>query len=449
MKVAVFGLGYIGVVNAVCLARDGHQVVGVEVDPRKLQRLHRGCAPVVEPGLDVLFSDALEAGRLEITDDPRCAVRDAELSLICVGTPTTEDGGACLDALARVCDEIGAALAARGGDRVHVVAVRSTVPPGTVEGVVVPRLERAWGGRVGDGLGVCMHPEFLREGHAIGDHSGDGPIVIGDLQPDATNIGHSACSGNPNGSREHGMGRTGDCRNPDAPCSNASNPGRLDNGGMGRQAGNVVARLYAGREEQIVRVNVRVAELIKYAHNAFHAIKVAFANELGTLASASGVDGQEIMELFCRDTALSPSAAYLRPGPTFGGACLPKDLRALLDHAKRSDLELPLIASVEPSNNEHLLRCQRLVEAAEGRRVGIIGVAFKTHTDDLRESPALLLARRLIDRGYQVRFFDDGVDLGDLFGANRVFLDSTLPEAHKLAAASLAALLDAADILVL
>jgi len=395
MNVAVLGLGYVGSVTAACLARDGHRVIGVDTNPDKVAAVSSGRSPVLEPGLDELVGRVVREGRLSATTDAHAAVRASDVSLICVGTPSRRNGSLELRYVEQVAHEIGAALADH--DAYHTVVVRSTVLPGTVRECVVPIIERASGKEAGEGFGVAMNPEFLREGSALADYDRPSMVVIGELD-----------------------GRSGDA----------------------------VAALYAGIDAPLVRTDLGVAEMVKYASNAFHALKVAFANEIGRICKAHGIDGQRLMEVFRLDTRLNVSGAYLSPGNAFGGSCLPKDTRALTYRATERDVDVPLLRAVLASNEEHLTTAIRMVEQHGRRSVGVLGLSFKAGTDDVRESPAVRLVETLLGRGYDVRVFDEQVELNRLVGANKPYLESELPHISRLMRPSLDQVVAESDVLV-
>ena len=395
MRVSVFGLGYVGCVSAACLARDGHMVIGVDVNPRKVETVASGRSPIMEPGLDDLLSTSVEDGRLNATVDSEAAVHESEVSLICVGTPSNGNGSLGLQYVEKVCSEIGAALAAKPA--YHVVVVRSTVLPGTVEERLIPILEGRSGKRVGIDFGVCMNPEFLREGKAIDDFYYPSQVVVGELD---------------------------------------------------HESGSVVERLYKAVEAPFVHTSIRTAEMVKYVSNAFHALKVSFANEIGNLCQEQSIDGQEVMEIFRKDQRLNISPAYLKPGFAFGGSCLPKDMRALLHRAKELDLDSPLLAAVLQSNQRQIQRAIDLVEKAGCKKVGVLGLSFKAGTDDVRESPTVPLIETLIGRGYQVTLYDGGVDPEKLIGANRSYLERELPHIASIMRPSIDEVLAQAEVVV-
>jgi GDP-mannose 6-dehydrogenase len=390
MKVAVFGLGYVGTVTAACLASQGHEVWGVDVDTEKVNAVGRGLSTVIEPGLDELVAEAAAAGLLHATTDPAEALRGAEISLICVGTPSMENGSTDLSFIRR-CTEVIASTVATLPNRTdfHTVAVRSTVPPGTVDEIVRPALDAA-----GSMFGTAMCPEFLREGSGVADF----------FNPPFTIIG------------------TSDAR-----------------------VGDVISELLGTHEQPVHIVETRTAEALKYACNAFHATKVAFANEMARVFSPLGVDPREMMELFCQDQKLNISPSYLRPGFAFGGPCLPKDLRALLHLGRMNSVDLPLLSGTMSSNDVCFLRVVDRVIAGRGMTVAMLGLSFKGSSDDLRESPSVRLAETLIGKGYELRIHDPVVNPSNLVGTNRRYVESKLPHLHRLLFDSPAEALDGAQ----
>jgi GDP-mannose 6-dehydrogenase len=372
-SVAILGLGYVGCVTAACLAHLGHRVTGVDRDPFKVESVRAGRAPFFEPGLEDLVADGVASGSLSATTDLAEALAAADVALICVGTPSEKNGNLGLEQLRRVAQEIGASLAGR--TKPLIVAVRSTAFPGTCEEVV----EAAMGGS--PMVSVVCNPEFLREGEAVRDFMEPSLLVVG---------GESA------------EGVAG------------------------------VAALYRSLAVEPVLTSLRTAELIKYACNAFHAVKIAFANEMGTLAGQLGIDGDAVMDILCRDHALNISATYLRPGFAFGGSCLPKDLRALAYRAARLDLKLPLLENVLASNQAHLERAISLAVGLPGEHIGVYGLAFKENTDDLRESPVVLLLETLIGKGRKVRVYDPRIHLGEIYGSNQRYIMNLIPHIGNL-----------------
>jgi GDP-mannose 6-dehydrogenase len=396
MRVSVFGLGYVGCVSAACLSRDGHSVIGVDVNPLKVTAMAAGCSPVLEPGLERLIGEGVKAGTLQATMDARSAVQQSDISLICVGTPSNSNGSLNLRYLDRVCIQVGTALASKND--YHVVVVRSTVLPGTVEGRLSLLLEQHSDGRAGKDFGLCMNPEFLREGSAVDDYDHPSVIVIGELDA---------------------------------------------------RSGDTAQRLYESVNASVIRTTIQTAEMLKYVNNAFHAVKVAFANEIGNLCAAHGIDGQEVMEHFCLDRRLNISSAYLMPGFAFGGSCLPKDLRALVYRAKEQDVDCPLLSAVLPSNQKQIDHAIEMVEKTRRRKVGILGLSFKAGTDDIRESPVVHLVEALVGKGYQVRIFDEKIDLANLTGANKSFLEQELPHIATLMCTSLGEAIAQSEVIVI
>lgn len=389
------GLGYVGCVTAACLAEGGWRVIGVDVNPHKVEALNAGRCPLVEPGMPELIRRHVGSGGLRSTVDVEAAVREADLSLVCVGTPSLPDGSLDLAQVRRVVAQIGAALLDKPD--YHVVVVRSTVLPGSVESVVLPILQSISGKLVGPDLGLAMNPEFLREGTAVRDFYRPARTVIGEFDA---------------------------------------------------RSGDAVAALYRDVSAPLVRTDLRTAELVKYADNAFHALKVTFANEMGTLSQLAGVDGQRLMDIFCLDDKLNISAAYLRPGAPFGGSCLPKDVRALVAYSRQHGVALPVIESILPSNGDHKRRALDLVRRSEARSVGVLGLAFKPDTDDLRESPTLELIQSLLGDGMAVKVYDPNVDPASLIGANKGEVDRALPELRSLLTPDSAELLRDCEVIV-
>ena len=378
-SVSVFGLGYVGCVSAACFAKEGHDVVGVDVSAAKVDMVNAGRATIVEHGIGDLVSAMRASGRLRATTDPAAAVRETSISLICVGTPSRPNGSIDLRYLERVCEEIGLAL--REKSEHHTVVVRSTVLPGTTEETLVPILESASGKTAGRDFSVCMNPEFLREGTSIEDF----------YDPPYTLIGTSH-----------------------------------------EGAATSMGALYAGVSAPLHVVPVRVAEMIKYACNCFHGVKIGFANEIGNICKALGVDSHEVMRLFCQDTKLNISPRYLLPGFAFGGSCLPKDLRALTYRARQLDVETPLLCATMDGNRQQVERAYDMVLAAGHRRIGVLGLSFKAGTDDLRESPIVTLVERLIGKGLQLSIYDRDVSQARLMGSNREYIEREIPHIWSL-----------------
>ena len=395
MRISVFGLGYVGSVSAACLAGRGHEVIGVDVNPAKVDLVNDGRATVVEERIGELTAGVVQSGALRATTDVREAVMASEVSLVCVGTPSEPNGSLSTTYLERVAEQIGAAIAERGGW--HTVVFRSTMLPGTCLNLLVPILEKSTGGTAGVDFGVAVNPEFLREGTSVRDFFDPPKTVIGELDP---------------------------------------------------ASGAVVAELYEGLPGEVFRVPIPTAEAIKYADNAFHGLKIGFANELGAVLQALGVDSHQVMDVFLADRKLNISPAYLRPGFAFGGSCLPKDLRGLVHAAQRADVSVPILAHVLSSNSDHLQRAVELVERTGKRRVGLFGLSFKPGTDDLRESPLVELAERLHGKGYDLRIYDANVNISRLLGANREFIETRLPHLAQLLTDSVDEVLEHAEVCV-
>jgi GDP-mannose 6-dehydrogenase len=395
MKLLVWGLGYVGSVSAGCLALSGHEVVGIEPNMAKVETLRSGRSPVREPKLEAVIAEMVAAGRLRASPDPSGLVPWADASLICVGTPSAVDGRAQLDALINVADEIGRELKDAPG--YHVVIVRSTVFPGTVQGVIRETLELSSGLEAGDGFGLAMNPEFLRETSAVDDFHSPPFTVVGALDD---------------------------------------------------RSADVVESLYGMLDVPVYRVALEQAEMIKLACNAFHALKVGFANEIGRVCGALGVDGRETMEMLCADKKLNISPAYLQPGFAFGGSCLPKDLRLVTASARRLGIELPILAGILPSNRLQIDAARAKIHSLGGRRIAVLGLSFKPHTDDVRESPTIELVRQLWEDGLDVVVHDPDIQLDEMVGSNWAHLERQLPQIREISRESLAATLDDADIVV-
>jgi GDP-mannose 6-dehydrogenase len=379
MKISVLGLGYVGAVSAGCLAKDGHEVIGVDPERVKVDLLNSGKTPIIEKDIGQIIHEQVAAGRLAATTDLEAAVRHTDLALVCVGTPSMRNGGIDLKYVRRVCEQIGRTIQTHPG--APVVVIRSTMLPGTMRDVVIPTLEKFSGKRAGEEFGVCINPEFLREGTAVHDYYHPPKTVIGELS---------------------------------------------------RASGDLLASLYAKMPGPMLRTDIETAEMVKYADNAWHALKVGFANEIGSLCKALQVDAHRVMEIFCQDQKLNLSPYYLKPGFAFGGSCLPKDLRALLYKAKTLDVSLPILSAVLPSNQLQIERGVQAVIEKGNRRVGILGFSFKAGTDDLRESPMVELTERLIGKGYDLRVYDRNVSLACLHGANRDYILNKIPHISRL-----------------
>ena len=379
MKIAVFGLGYVGVVSAACLVKDGHDVCGVDPNTVKVGFLQRGKSPIVEPGLEELIATAVAAGRLAAGSDPAAAVARSDVLMVCVGTPGQANGSLDLSYVRRVVQQIGEQLAQAPAYK--VVVIRSTLLPGSMQSVVIPTLEESSHRKAGTDFGVCINPEFLREGTAIYDYDHPPKTVIG-----------------------------------------ASD----------ERAAAMVRELYATLSAPLILTDLRTAEMLKYIDNSWHALKVTFANEVGRLCKATGIDARLAMRLFCTDTKLNISSAYLRPGFAFGGSCLPKDVRALTYQGRLLDVDTPVLSSILVSNQLHIAHALAMIRATGRRRIGLLGLSFKEGTDDLRESPIVTLAEQLIGKGYELCLYDRNVRLSSLLGANREYILNHIPHIGRL-----------------
>jgi GDP-mannose 6-dehydrogenase len=396
MKICVLGLGYVGAVSAGCLAKEGHEVIGVDPEPAKVDLINAGRSPIIEKDLGEIIAEQVAAGRLRASTALEDAVRHTDLAFVCVGTPSQPNGGIDLKFIRRVCEQIGRTLATHPG--APVIVMRSTMLPGTMRDVVIPILEKASGKKAGEEFGLCINPEFLREGTAVHDYAHPPKTVIGEVN---------------------------------------------------RASGDLLASLYAKTPGPMIRTDIETAEMVKYADNAWHALKVGFANEIGTLCKALGVDAHRVMEIFCQDQKLNLSPYYLKPGFAFGGSCLPKDLRALLYKAKTLDVGLPILSAVLPSNQLQIERGVQAVVEKANKKVGILGFSFKAGTDDLRESPIVELAERLIGKGYELRFYDRNVSLACLHGANRDYILNRIPHISRLMVPTVQDVLDHAQTIVI
>lgn len=395
-KISIFGLGYVGTVTAACLAHRGNRVTGVDLSVDKVDALGGGRSPIVEPGVADLVAQSQQACRLHSTVDSEKAVLESEISFLCVGTPSMRNGKLDLGHIGPVCRQIGEAL--RNKSSFHLIVLRSTVLPGTAETIVVPALEQASGKKMGEDFGVCVNPEFMREGTAVADF----------LEPSITVIGaiHS----------EHSK---------------------------------ILRELYSWVPGKVFETSFRSAEMVKYMCNAWHAVKVSFGNELGVLAKSQGVDTEAVAEIFLADTKLNISSTYLKPGFAFGGSCLPKDVRAINYRAKELDLELPLFQAILPSNDAHLDRAIEMVLSTGKKNIAMLGLSFKAATDDLRESPQVQMVKRLIGDGCHVQIWDENVSLGRLVGSNRQYIEEVIPHIGSLLSADLQKVLNDSEVVVI
>ncbi len=396
MKISIFGLGYVGAVSAGCLAKQGHEVVGVDPTPAKVGLVNDGRTPIIEKDIGELIAQATRERRLRATSDVAAAIAGSEMSLICVGTPSRVNGGLDLSFVRRVCEQIGAEL--RDKDAFHLVVVRSTMLPGSMRDVVIPTLEQSSGKNAGADFGVCINPEFLREGTAVHDFHFPPKTVIGEID---------------------------------------------------KRSGDILLELYRDIQAPLVRTDIETAEMVKYTDNVWHALKVGFANEIGNICKALAIDGHKVMDIFCRDTKLNLSPYYLKPGFAFGGSCLPKDVRALTYKARTLDLDLPILNAILPSNDRQVERGLRMIMQKDRRRIGVLGFSFKAGTDDLRESPMVEVIERLLGKGYDLRLYDKNVRLAGLVGANRDYILNRIPHISRLMVERMDEVLDFADTVVL
>ena len=396
MKISIFGMGYVGAVSAGCLSAEGHTVIGVDPNRTKVGLINEGRTPIIEKDIGEMIAAAVRDGRLRATESVRDAVMESEISLICVGTPSQLNGNLDLSAVRKVCGQIGLAL--REKDGFHVVVARSTMLPGSMRALVIPALEQASGKRAGIDFGVCSNPEFLREGTAVHDYHHPPKTVVGETD---------------------------------------------------QRSGELLLQLYAGMDAPVVRTDVETAEMVKYTDNTWHALKVDFANEIGNICKAVGIDGHEVMEIFCKDTKLNLSPYYMKPGFAFGGSCLPKDVRALIYKARQLDLELPLLNAILPSNHKQVEKGLKMVMEKPGKKVGILGFSFKAGTDDLRESPLVDVIEHLIGKGYELKLYDKNVKLAALTGANQDYILNIIPHISRLMVDSMDEVLAFADTVVI
>ena len=396
MKISVFGLGYVGTVCAGCLAHDGHEVIGVDPVRTKVDLINKGQSPIIEADISEIIGSTVKARRLRATDDQNEAIRETELSFVCVGTPSQTNGNLDLRYVRRVCELIGQALKSKSTR--HTIVIRSTILPGTMRQIVIPVLEEYSGKKAGADFGVCNNPEFLREGSAVRDFNAPPKTVIGEVD-----------------------GASGD----------------------------LLASLYLKLDAPLIRTDIETAEMVKYVDNSWHALKIGFANEIGNLCKSFSIDSHEVMKIFCQDKKLNISSAYLLPGFAFGGSCLPKDLRALSYKAKTSDLQLPILTAILPSNEMQVSRGLELIMGKGHKKIGILGFSFKAGTDDLRESPMIEVIERLLGKGFDLCIYDKNVHIASLVGANRDFILNRIPHISKLMVENIDSVLKHAQTIVI
>jgi GDP-mannose 6-dehydrogenase len=396
MRISIFGLGYVGAVSAGCLAKDGHEVIGVDPTETKVDLINRGQTPIIESDIGEIIERAVKDKRLRATTDIADAFNNSDLSIICVGTPSLPNGGLDLGYVQRVCEQIGEQL--RNKQTFHIVVARSTMLPGSMRGVVIPALEQTSGKTAGKDFGVCINPEFLREGTAVYDFYHPPKTVIGEIDT---------------------------------------------------RSGDAMAQIYSHLTAPLIRTSIETAEMVKYTDNVWHALKVGFANEIGNICKALEIDGHKVMDIFCHDTKLNLSPYYLKPGFAFGGSCLPKDVRALTYKARSLDLDLPILNAILPSNERQIERGLRMILGKGSKRIGILGFSFKAGTDDLRESPMVEVIERLLGKGYDLRIYDRNVKLAGLVGANRDYILHRIPHISRLMVESIEDVLGFAETIVI
>ena len=396
MRISIFGIGYVGCVSAACFAHAGHDVIGVDVNPTKVGIINNGKSPIVEPQMNELIHDVVKSGKLRATTDSMEAVKASDISLVCVGTPSKPNGSLDLGHVARVCEEIGAALATK--DTHHTVVIRSTMLPGSIETVAQPALEKTSRKKAGKEFGVCVNPEFLREGTSVKDF----------YAPPFTLIGADD-----------------------------------------EETAKIVGDLYTNIDAPVFTTSIKTAEMVKYVCNCFHALKVSFANEIGNICKALELDSHEVMKVFCADTKLNLSPYYLKPGFAFGGSCLPKDLRAVSYKAKELDVDVPLLSAITVTNKLQVEKALDMVLSAGNKQVGVLGFSFKAGTDDLRESPMVTLIETLLGKGLDLVIYDRDVSLARLFGSNKAYIEEEIPHIAKLMRGSIDEVLDAANTIVI
>lgn len=394
-NISIFGLGYVGCVSAACFAGEGYKVIGVDVSSIKVGLINSGRSPIVEPGLDDKIKEQVDLKNLSATEDSKYAVLNTDISLVCVGTPSDKNGGINLSYLKNVSAEIGSALKEKAD--YHVITFRSTMVPGTVENELIPVLESSSGKKAGADFGVCINPEFLREGTAIADFYTPPKTLIGEFD---------------------------------------------------KKSGDVLSGIYSKINAPIIRTEIKVAEMIKYANNIFHGVKVCFGNEIGNLCKELSIDSHKVMDIFCKDTQLNLSPYYLKPGFAFGGSCLTKDLRAMLNVAHKNFLNIPMLDSVLKSNDQQISHAYELIKKTGKKKIGLLGLSFKANTDDLRESPNVILAERLIGRGFELKIYDKSVSIAKLMGANKQYIEQEIPHISSLMVQDISEIINDCDVIV-
>lgn len=396
MKISIMGLGYVGSVSAACLTRNGHTVIGVDTNQTKVDLINGGLSPIIEKDVGEIIRSSVNANLLSATTKTTDALRDTELSIVCVGTPSMLNGNLDLTYVRRVCEEIGVGL--QDKKHFHIVAIRSTMLPGSMRDIVIPTLENYSGKTAGKDFGVCINPEFLREGTAVYDFYHPPKTVIGSIDTSTSKI---------------------------------------------------VASLYESLEAPLIQTDLSTAEMVKYTDNVWHALKIGFANEIGLISKAVGIDGHKVMDIFCSDRKLNLSSNYLKPGFAFGGSCLPKDVRALAYKSKSLDLTLPIINSILHDNERHIRRGVDMITSKGHRRVGILGISFKAGTDDLRESPVVEVIECLLGKGYDLKLYDYNVNMASINGANKDYILNKIPHISRLMVNSMDEVMQHAETVVI
>jgi GDP-mannose 6-dehydrogenase len=396
VRISIFGLGYVGAVSAGCLAQDGHDVIGVDPMATKVELMNQGQSPIIEKDIGEIIAKVVKAGKLRATDEVEASVRDTQVSFVCVGTPSQANGSLELKYIRRVCEQIGSVLKEK--EEFHTVVIRSTILPGTMANIVVPTLAEYSGKEPGKDFAVCNNPEFLREGTAVFDNYNPPKTVIGELVP-----------GN----------------------------------------GDVVEEIYKDLDAPMIRTSCQAAEMVKYVDNVWHALKIGFANEIGNICKVHGIDGHEVMDIFCQDRKLNISTYYLKPGFAFGGSCLPKDVRALVYNARSNDVDVPILGGVLPSNEMQIGKGLSMIMNTGARKIGILGFSFKAGTDDLRESPMIEVIERLLGKGYDLKLYDKNVHVASLVGANKEFILNRIPHISALMVETMDEVLEHAETVVI